>query len=479
MSLQNIARNLHGDDLLKVLRPLAHRITSPHFEVHADQSQYTRLLAGGKQDCALRTYSLLKPSIFAGFKNVLVASACMEDTMFHRLFTARGIVLEPVTGKLVEELRYQSHEHGDRIVIRYASEEAWSKRFRDRTLGDGSATVLDQVRAAVGGFVGGEGFAWMGNTDLPDDFFPQSGAVRLPNTPHGLNEFQHLHAVVVLSALNPPPVHFHFMEGLGISGDEVRTAHYRTAVYQAVMRISIRNPADTTPKGVVVMDRDTAEWLADLFPGATIKPLDGMSVLPRKGKAGRPRKHASNANKVRAHREQEKRKLLAQLDLINATSLVTGRYPFFDQEVRAGMRELACNEFPLIERDSVTPQAAPQTCGTAFASIYDRVPLDHVDCEDDDTFIAGLEALHGRVVAKEEAGLFSPAHFDPDKTAGTGRGLDNVTHLRGIWLDNDGGDLTHAAFAGLFPYLRVVVWNTASSTAENPRWRAFIPRPAR
>ena len=47
--------------------------------------------------------------------------------------------------------------------------------------------------------------------------------------------------------------------------------------------------------------------------------------------------------------------------------------------------------------------------------------------------------------------------------------------MRGIWLDNDGGDLTHAAFAGLFPFLRVVVWNTASSTAEKPRWRAFIP----
>ena len=281
--------------------------------------------------------------------------------------------------------------------------------------------------------------------------------------------------MVVLSALNPPPVHFHFMEGLGISGDEVRTAHYRTAVYQAVMRISIRNPQDTTHKGVVVMDRDTAEWLADLFPGASVEPLDGMGVLPRKGKAGRPRKHKSDADKVKAHRDQRKREWLAQLDLINATSLVTGRYPFFDQEVRAGMRELARNEFPLLERDSVTPQSAPLTCGTAFGSIYDRVPLDHVDYEDDDAFIAGLRALHGRVVAKEEAGLFSPAHFDPDKAAGTGRGLDNVTHLRGIWLDNDGGDLTHATFAGLFPYLRVVVWNTASSTAEKPRWRAFIP----
>ncbi|KMO27883.1 hypothetical protein VQ02_32395 [Methylobacterium variabile] len=71
--------------------------------------------------------------------------------------------------------------------------------------------------------------------------------------------------------------------------------------------------------------------------------------------------------------------------------------------------------------------------------------------------------------------MFSPAHFEPTKAAETDRGLGNITHLRGIWLDNDGGDLDHAEFAALFPYLRVVAWNTASSTPEEPRWRAFIP----
>jgi hypothetical protein len=47
--------------------------------------------------------------------------------------------------------------------------------------------------------------------------------------------------------------------------------------------------------------------------------------------------------------------------------------------------------------------------------------------------------------------------------------------VRGIWLDNDGGDLTHTAFARLFPTVRMVVWNTYSSTRAKPRWRCFIP----
>jgi hypothetical protein len=114
--------------------------------------------------------------------------------------------------------------------------------------------------------------------------------------------------------------------------------------------------------------------------------------------------------------------------------------------------------------------------GTAFASIYDTEPLADIDYQDDESFIAGLKALHGnRVERKEDAGLISPASFDPEMDEKTSRGLGNIRHLRGIWLDNDGGDLTPEAFASLLPRLRVVVWNTFSSTPERPRWRAFIP----
>jgi hypothetical protein len=225
------------------------------------------------------------------------------------------------------------------------------------------------------------------------------------------------------------------------------------------------------------MDQDTAQWLADLFPGAMVEPLPGLDgVVPSKGKAGRPRKHANDAEKTRKFREVKKREHLAQLDLINGTSLVTGRYPDLGRRVREEMREFVRNENSLLEREFVTPEAASSsTSGTAFASIYDALPLTHVPYEEDDSFIDLLRDLHGRAVAKENSGLFSPAHFDPVKAAETSRGLDNITHVRGIMFDNDGGDLTPDVFADLFPYLRVVVWNTSSSTAEKPRWRAFIP----
>lgn len=477
MSLGKIARNKTGDDVHKLFEGLAHRVTSKDWQVFALQDQFENLINGSDERRKLITYSILKPSIFDGFASTTIAGACFEDTMLHRLWTAQGAKLEPVHDRLRRELRYDRHPNGHLVTIRYATEEEWSKTFRDKSVGEQKdTTVLGQIITAVGDAIGDEPFLWLGNTDIKDEIFSHKPkAQRLPNSPHGLNQFQGFHNVVVLSALNPPPAHFHFMDAQHISGDEVKTAHYRGAVYQAVMRCSARNPADQNPKQFVVMDRGTAEWLADLFPGAEVEPLDGMSVQPRKGKSGRTRKHTSNAEKTRVYRENKKRELLAQLDLINDAALVAGRYPAFAQEVMSGMKEFAgmCDENTVYRGDIVTP---PLTSGTAFFSVYDAIPLDHMDYTDDETYIAGLRDFHERVVAaKEESGVFSPAHFEADKAVDTCRGLDNITHLRGIWLDNDGGDLSYEEFASFFPYLRIVVWNTYSSTPEKPRWRAFIP----
>ena len=49
-------------------------------------------------------------------------------------------------------------------------------------------------------------FLWQANKSVPNNFFKGSGQ-RLPNNPLGLNEFDAVHDVVFLSALNPSPAH--------------------------------------------------------------------------------------------------------------------------------------------------------------------------------------------------------------------------------------------------------------------------------
>ena len=50
--------------------------------------------------------------------------------------------------------------------------------------------------------------------------------------------------------------------------------------------------------------------------------------------------------------------------------------------------------------------------------------------------------------------------------------------MRGVWLDNDGGDLPHQEFAALFPRLRMVAMNTYLTAPGNERYRVFIPTTA-
>ena len=441
--LSKIARNRRDDQVWRVFGGLASRIASPHWEVYGLQSNYHSLLRDDGGCRQLITHSLLLPSIFDGFKQVIIASALFEDSCLYRLWTGIGIEMQPVDPGMRKGLRYQRHGNGPLVTINYVAEADWSKTLRDRSLVDRAGHELgsmrDQLPKLIGTAMGQRAFAWMGNKDLGDDYLGTSAAVRLPNSPHGLNSFQHLDHVVVLSALNPPPAHFQFMETRGVNADELRRAHYRTAVYQAAMRISIRDPDSVAPKSVTVMDLSTANWLADLFEGSTVVALGGEAAFLPRGKPGRPRLHASTADRVRAHRERQR---ALKADLMQTTQA-------------SGF-------------------------GTAYASIYDADPMLHLDLEDEAAFIGLLRDLHARQIpSKHRNFLFSPTHFDPHVDGvETRRGQDNVCHVRGIWLDNDGGDLTHAEFARLFPTLRMVVWNTYSSTKANARWRCYIPTTA-
>ena len=97
------------------------------------------------------------------------------------------------------------------LTVEYISEEDWSKRHRDKRAEDGRP-LLDHAVEAVRRRFGEAEFAWMGNLDLGDDLFGDARATRLPNSSHGLNSFTHLHNAALLSALNPPPAHFAFLE---------------------------------------------------------------------------------------------------------------------------------------------------------------------------------------------------------------------------------------------------------------------------
>ena len=74
--------------------------------------------------------------------------------------------------------------------------------------------------------------------------------------------------------LNPKTDHFRFLASRGVDADAVRRAIYGSAVYQSVMRTSIRNPESTPRKLLIVPDISAARYLEEAFPGSHVEKLE-------------------------------------------------------------------------------------------------------------------------------------------------------------------------------------------------------------
>jgi hypothetical protein len=314
-ALEQMARNKDGDQVYNIFQQFANALISRHWSAYVLEDQYTNLINGAGEKHKLLAFAHLKPSLMDGFASATIMGACFKQSVLYQLWSAAGVKFQPHK-PITKRLRYTKHSNGELLTIWYATEQDWSKNFRDKIIGDAGLTVGDRVMRRIKEALDGHEFVWMGNKDTPGGIFGGCGH-RLPNSPFGLNPYQHIHHAVILSALNPPPAHFSFLEALGFDSTEVRRAIYWQAVYQAMMRISLRKPEDPNLKSVIVMDRATAEWIARMFPGCTVAHLGGLADMPVKGQAGRHRTHDSDADRKRAHRDQFKSDLRMALDLVS------------------------------------------------------------------------------------------------------------------------------------------------------------------
>jgi hypothetical protein len=470
-------RNRDEDELLGQVAELIKTLTNPHRESLVNTEQYQKLKSG---ECKrLSVHSLLKPTVLRGFGPVLIAGANFKDTAQYRLWSDRGTRFAE-DEEFVAGLRFQSHPNGDLIDIHYATESPWSKKRRGNATADaGQDTNFVRIARAAGGLIGNARFVWQANKDIPDNLFAGTTAERLPNKPHRLNRYADVNNIVVLSALNPAPDHFKFLETLGLTGADVRTATYHSAAYQSVMRTSIREPRNEERKTIVVPDRPLAEYLQERFPGSRVHKLDAGIIedtIPRK--TGRPRKHQSNRERVaeqRARGKEQRLKVLA--DLLSLTS------PHDASEQMGcgydGGAEPSRNRGELRAEKgikAITHFGTVLSSASFYRAVTSPTPLGYLEDHGDvDFFVDALKTFHHRQLAsKEENYLITPAIFDP------GRGIKkrergNIVYLRHVWLDFENGDLRPDELAALFPNVRLIAVNTFHHRSEKPRFRAIIP----
>ena len=455
--LEAIAENRGEDQVDALFQEFARMLTSNKWDMFVLTEQWERFQTGQITDGKLLVFGLVDPAIFDGFDSVTMMSANLDRTIAYQHLVQHGRIFGQHKA-ISSRLRFQRHDNGHLLTIHYAVEDGnWSKHRRDKvvSLGDETYTVNDLIVAGTLDLFGDQEFVWLANKDIEDEALFSGRGVRLPHSPHGLNSFQHIHNAAVLPALNPSPALYSFLDEVAhLNSEEVRRAVYHEAAYQAAGRISLRNPEDIMPKRLVVADRGAAQAIADLFPGAQIARLPCSELIPQGGLPGRHRTHATDAARKKDYRDRHTAELLNQLAQVNGYSSET-KIPY-SYKVNSSLTKSTFG-------------------GSLFAEIWHKHPADHLGGLAAADFIGFLRDLHNRTVAKEDAWLWSPSEFEAKAGVETGRGLDNITAIHGVFLDNDGGDLSPEEFAAMFPHLIMVIHNSSSSTPDHLKWRVIIP----
>lgn len=496
--LTKIAQNQTKDDTWEKMgfTDIARDVISPNCLVMTGKSAWNAYQndRSGKEGTRFDVFSLLQPSIFEDFKQVIVMGAMLSDTVMSLYWANEGVTFKPF--KPIEKgLRYRAHTNGQRLTISYLLNDEWSKNVRGKAVGqsqDGKAVnALQKLEHEAIQMFGTERFLYMENKDAGGNkgrLSKETNGVQCPNSPYGHNEYQDINNVLITSAINPTPIHYAFLESKGISSESTKMAYYTQLAYQAIMRCSIRNPAATDPVQVVVPDRTCAEFLARYFPGCSIRRVGDVPRLTKKSTTGKAQTSAQK-NRLSAARKREK-EIARQIECLRS---ITGSYS-------KGM------VMPLNTRESLDFSNYSDLIGeyevSVFASLYSSDADERITFRTDDEIIEGLRACHRQAIESKKANvLVSPAVFDPSKgdtyiqvktpgplgfarirrCGGTRRGFANIKYVRGIWLDNDASvvpgekTLTHEEFANIFPDLRIVAMNTASTTREVVKYRLFIP----
>ena len=171
--LEQMARNKNCDQVWDIFQQFANVLISPHWSAYVLDDQYTNLINGVGERRKLLAFAHLKPSLLDGFASATIMGACFKQSVLYQLWSAAGVQFRPHKA-ITRGLRYTKHSNGHLLTILYATEEDWSKNFRDKTLTDG-VTVQDRVVQRVAETFADVEFAWMGNKDVPDDIFKGRG----------------------------------------------------------------------------------------------------------------------------------------------------------------------------------------------------------------------------------------------------------------------------------------------------------------
>jgi hypothetical protein len=487
-ALQRMADNRERDEVYHLYRDIVGKITSPHWAVSALVENWYRTISADVEPYPVNDpmparyplwlFAQMLPSIFdQGFHSVTIMGAAFDESVLAKTWSAMGVGFRDqprICARLARQSRCagwtnsdREHPNGHRLRISYCTDGAWSK-----TAGSKQVSPTDERpwRAAIMDTAerewSGPDYLYLVNladSELASERMPHGTA--LPHSPHGLNCFVHIDRVVVPAACLPSPEQARFMANGGISHEELVTAQHRQTVYQAVCRSSIRDLGCDRPVEFIVPDKETAEWLADFWPGCTVGAAGFFGQIWR-----RNRRHAELTSTARMRQVRAIRAELAQevgdqavCDLLDQMSEIRPGSGVTDDLYIKSIRHANYGT----DDDLIFAGTAFETRHDSDIARYRQVPVRKCD------FIATLAELAQQgEVEKHQQVLISPAYFmdrpDPDRPdKPRRRGRHNVVVVGSIvMIDVDKGALSWREWGKFFPNVEFLLHPSNSATDE-------------
>ncbi len=247
----------------EVFRELSWDVLSPKKEVFVDEKSWLRVtqlreVSEEKSHNIVYFLSMLRPDQFS---NAILLGANIEDSLLYHWFGEKGAKFKREE-EIAENLRPQSSALGRRLTIHYFAEDQTFSKTLAKKEAIGGGTIIDAMdRLAVETFAG-EPFLYVPNKDRKSEIVNAAPGVKtLSTVSHGLNAFQDYTNIYVSAALNREPKHYLMLEDLGLDSETVHKSTYCEAVYQAVMRTSLRDPEASEPVRVILPDLCCARYL--------------------------------------------------------------------------------------------------------------------------------------------------------------------------------------------------------------------------
>lgn len=499
--IKSYAENRSKDEISAYFSEIAKQILSADYDVYTLNSSYNRVMNEDSVNgyYQLQFFSILKPSIFGSgkeseftrnddtteyfpdeFASVTIMGALLTDSLMYYIWPDMGVEFVQ-HDKISKNLRYHSHACGDRLQIKYLFKRAWSKKFRDQQHCINGKTVsnLDIVLEAIKDEFNSKEFVYLVNKDKEDEVrsaLENQNGQQLPNSPFGLNQFQHINQAVILSALNSSPAHYKFLDQFGVDGDAARESMYYQAAYQAIMRTSLRDKDSNEPVKVIVSDLAAAEFLQEQFPGSEVSGIiTGIEEKPAR-RNGRPSKEIKKCRADINRDAKARQKRIRQLvcDQLNGKMIDKTELQQIEQKCRSDNKDLGQLKVLIDSSFSCPFDQKAYLPIPIFQSIHSSKADAHLDVDINryQEFIDQLRlASKTKLANKRDNVLLSTTSFDYGLSDQTNRGLANIMHIWGIWLDIDGGVMPKSQLPKIFPELHMAVFNSWSSG----NYRIFIP----